>query len=422
MYPRTFQVISFVLDVVLPMAIAPAATLAQGGQRCFVETGFCIEGRIREYWEQNGGLTAFGFPIGPQQQELIEGLPIQAQWFERNRLELHPEHARPYDVLLGRLGVDRLRQQGRDWFGFPKGQPQNGCRFFAETGHSLCPPFLGYWRSHGLTLDGRTGVSEAESLALVGLPISEPQAETLGDGKSYTVQWFERARLEAHTENQPPYDVLLGLLGVEMRGALTPPAPSLSPSKFNFETGTQGWKAQVFPGYLAVTKVEQSTTQFHSGQHSLALNMDLKDEGQSKCEDQEPGEGKCKGEAYVALDETPISGLQTPLNMTGVRIRVWIYVPSEQAAGNPGTPNGVQVFVKDVNYENYRGSWTNLSGRTGTWFEVAITPSREKPAGGYVDPAFDPTKVIWVGVKIGAGIGGGRSYQGTIYMDDVDWQ
>jgi hypothetical protein len=33
------------------------------------------------------------------------------------------------------------------------------------------------------------------------------------NGKTYTVQYFERNRFESHPENQPPYDVLLGLLG-----------------------------------------------------------------------------------------------------------------------------------------------------------------------------------------------------------------
>src|SRR5918911_1401083 len=114
----------------LLLLIAPAA--AQTDQRCFPETNECIAGRIREFWEQNGGLTVFGFPITPQQEEQIEGKPFQVQWFERNRLELHPENTRPYDVLLGRLGADRLVQQGRDWFSFPKSAPQAGCRFFAE--------------------------------------------------------------------------------------------------------------------------------------------------------------------------------------------------------------------------------------------------------------------------------------------------
>ena len=111
---------------------------AQQNERCFPETGFCISGRIREFWEQNGGLAVFGLPLAPQQQETLEGQALQAQWFERVRLELHPENARPYDVLLGRLGVDRLTQQGRDWFTFPKTEAQTDCRFFPETGHNVC--------------------------------------------------------------------------------------------------------------------------------------------------------------------------------------------------------------------------------------------------------------------------------------------
>src|SRR5262245_39975754 len=101
----------------------------QASQRCFPETGFCIRGRVREFWEQNGGLPIFGFPTGPQHEERVEGMPLQIQWFERNRLELHPENSRPYDVLLGRLGAERLLQQGHNWQAFPKSNPNAGCRF-----------------------------------------------------------------------------------------------------------------------------------------------------------------------------------------------------------------------------------------------------------------------------------------------------
>jgi hypothetical protein len=201
---------------------------AQTEPRCFPETGFCIAGRLRTFWEQNGGLPVFGYPIGPQQEELIEGQPFQVQWFERNRLELHPENAAPYDVLLGRLGVDRLTQQGRDWFTFPRSEPQQGCRFFAETGHNACGEILAAWRASGLELDGRPGTTEAESLALFGLPLSDPQPELI-EGREYTVQWFERARFELHPENQPPFNVLLGLLGNEIRSA-TQPAPAPQPT------------------------------------------------------------------------------------------------------------------------------------------------------------------------------------------------
>lgn len=200
------------------LAVAPAQ--AQGDQRCFAETGFCISGRIREYWEQNGGLPVFGFPITPQREERVEGKLLQVQWFERNRLELHPENARPYDVLIGRIGADRLAQQGRDWFTFPKADPNNAdaenCRFFRETGHQVCGEFLEAYRRSGLDL-GQPGVTFDESLALFGLPLSEPMTEVL-EGREYQVQWFERARFELHADLRSANRILFGRLGAEFRG------------------------------------------------------------------------------------------------------------------------------------------------------------------------------------------------------------
>ncbi len=49
-------------------AIGAKSTHAQN-EMCFQETGFCISGRFRDYWVQNGGLAVFGFPIGPAQAE-----------------------------------------------------------------------------------------------------------------------------------------------------------------------------------------------------------------------------------------------------------------------------------------------------------------------------------------------------------------
>lgn len=215
----------------LVLAIAAMALLvptrnaaAQTAERCFPETGFCISGRIREFWEKNGGLPVFGFPIGPQQEEMIEGKKFQVQRFERNRLELHPENARPYDVLLGRLGADRLSQLGKDWQSYPKSGQQAGCRYFPETSQSVCGDILKAWRANGLEIDGRSGKSEAENLALFGLPLSPLVTEKMADGVDRQVQWFERARFELHPENKAPYNVLLGLLGNEIRdGGSKPP-------------------------------------------------------------------------------------------------------------------------------------------------------------------------------------------------------
>ena len=78
---------------------------------------------------------------------------------------------------------------------------QEECRRFEVTGKTVCSTFLQYWDAHG-------------GLAQQGYPISEPFRELSAvNGRVYTVQYFERAVFELHPENQPPYDVLLSLLG-----------------------------------------------------------------------------------------------------------------------------------------------------------------------------------------------------------------
>jgi hypothetical protein len=97
-------------------------------------------------------------------------------------------------------------------------------RHFPETGHTVQGRFLAYWRAHGLDL-GDPDVSERESIALFGYPISGEFMQTLVDGQTRAVQYFERARFEHHPENAAPYDVLLGQFGRQIVADL-PDAPT----------------------------------------------------------------------------------------------------------------------------------------------------------------------------------------------------
>jgi Novel STAND NTPase 1 len=142
-------------------------------------------------------------------------------------------------TLLAPLVDARLLQQDRDWRAFPTSAPEAGCRFFTETRHNICGNILASWRAHGLEFDGRTGTSEAESVALFGLPLSDTQSETFSDGQRYVVQWFERARFELHPENGPPYDILLGLLGAELRSVAQLPTPTPIPTTTPTPTATR---------------------------------------------------------------------------------------------------------------------------------------------------------------------------------------
>jgi hypothetical protein len=105
---------------------------------------------------------------------------------------------------------------------------QGGCQTFPETGKQVCGRFLEYWQKNG-------------GLAQQGLPLSNEFTEVSDlNGKTYTVQYFERAVFEKHPENAAPYDVLLSQLGTfqfqrkypsgEPSDAGAPPPPTAQPA------------------------------------------------------------------------------------------------------------------------------------------------------------------------------------------------
>src|SRR3712207_5461938 len=106
--------ICFLLIALIVVLAAPLGVEAQGGRLCFDVPNIthCVEGRSREYWEQNGGLPVFGYPISAATHEQTAAGTFLTQYFARNRFELHPEQCQPYDVLLGRLGDGELRREG----------------------------------------------------------------------------------------------------------------------------------------------------------------------------------------------------------------------------------------------------------------------------------------------------------------------
>jgi plastocyanin len=186
-----------------------------GAPVLFPETGYSLEGELLSYWHAHGGLPVFGMPVDSARQ--VDGQV--AQWLERARFELHPEHAAPYRVLLGRLGVEALERQGVRWQSLSKASASDP-HYFTETGHAIAyGPFWSYWARHGLEFDGRAGTSFAEALALFGYPVSEAQMERNASGDMVLTQWFERARFEYHPNNPTAYQVLLGRLGAELQGA-----------------------------------------------------------------------------------------------------------------------------------------------------------------------------------------------------------
>lgn len=89
------------------------ATLPPGAT-VFPETGHSLSGKIAEYWWANNGLTNFGFPLSePVQEVYADGKTYLVQYFERTRLEYHPENAgTKYEILLGLLGREKFAAKG----------------------------------------------------------------------------------------------------------------------------------------------------------------------------------------------------------------------------------------------------------------------------------------------------------------------
>ena len=151
-----------------------------GNCRYFVETGHRVCDEFLQFYETRGGTEIFGYPLTEAFDDPTHGLRVQ--YFQRARMERHPDNPDPYKVQLALL-VDELGYR------YPPARPEqipasNSAlfRYFPETGHVVSYAFLDYFREKG-------------GLDIFGYPRSELMYE---DG--YIVQYFQRARMEWHPE------------------------------------------------------------------------------------------------------------------------------------------------------------------------------------------------------------------------------
>jgi peptide/nickel transport system substrate-binding protein len=216
---------SIVGAMVLSIMPATFASSAAAAQTCrkIGTPGIDVCGRFLETWQKPGSeqnnVYVNGLPITAARNEisLTDGKTYSTQWFERARYEAHPENKAPYDVLLGLLGISLTEGRGSvDAAGKARNpadvafvgvaQPADVSAtkvWFPETKHTVTGKILEYWNRYG-------------GLQQFGFPVSEQFKEVSAtDGKTYDVQYFERNRFELHPEKAAPYEVELGLLGVQ---------------------------------------------------------------------------------------------------------------------------------------------------------------------------------------------------------------
>jgi hypothetical protein len=183
--------------------LAPFQELAD--EVYFEQTGHHVSDAFLDYWWYRGGLDMFGFPL----TEATEINGILTQYFERAHFEYHPNNPDNFKVLLGLLGNEVTQGRKDPAFNrFPADlqyQTNKDRIYFPQTGHFLSYGFKTYWQNNG-------------GLPIFGYPISEEFSEkNSADGKTYTVQYFERACFEYHPEHRRTrYEVQLGRLGREI--------------------------------------------------------------------------------------------------------------------------------------------------------------------------------------------------------------
>jgi peptide/nickel transport system substrate-binding protein len=218
-----------------PLHMQPTTALARS--RVLGPLNIIVEGRFLDIWEsqrpERDSVYLNGYPITARRPEIStdDGKTYDMQWFERARYEAHPENKAPYDVLLGRLGtsltegrgeIDPVTKQLYDpedvpFLGINKPADANGTTkvWFETSRHSVSGKILEYWKRYG-------GIQQ------FGNPLSEQFQETSPiDNKVYTVQYFERNRFELRPDKPPPYEVELGLLGVQQYKLTPIPADQL---------------------------------------------------------------------------------------------------------------------------------------------------------------------------------------------------
>lgn len=204
-YVKCRSIGTYFLAVAATLGIAHTGDIAQANTT-FPQTGQTVWGPFEKYWSEHGGLAQFGLPRTSVYGVMKEGAgdSYDAQWFERALFTYNPKNPDPFKVQLQLLGASATENR-RSEAAFKPATKLSGAAYFQETSHNLSGKLLQYWQSTG-------------GLPVYGYPVSEQFTEvSKSDGKAYTVQYFERNRLELHPELAGTrFEVQLGLLGSEM--------------------------------------------------------------------------------------------------------------------------------------------------------------------------------------------------------------
>jgi len=219
----------------------------------------CVNGDIQKFWQANNGAQLFGIPLDNESAHRYIHEDYHIQNFERARIEHRFEQTKPYDFQLGLIGrewLDRYNSELSPLLPSDEAALQGthpSCVALSNAQYTVCGAFRTFYQGHGLQFDNLAFVTNAESLALFGLPLT-PAMRWTRNGQMYIVQIFERARFEYHPENSSDALVMLGRINAEIREAgsatLTPqPTVATVNDSFLVDTHTPILPANIVTGF-----------------------------------------------------------------------------------------------------------------------------------------------------------------------------
>lgn len=182
----------FVIILIIGVLLVAGPVGAQGGGRYYPETGHTLDSLFVDYFDARGGLEILGYPITDSFIDPLSGQLIQ--YLQNTRLEL---------VRQGGSTTVRLPSMGELLGGWDNPLDESeaeagsmgGCRFYRESGHSVCYAFLDFYEQHG-------------GPPLLGYPISEFK---LQNGR--LAQYFQGFRLDWYPDEVVGEQVRVAPLG-----------------------------------------------------------------------------------------------------------------------------------------------------------------------------------------------------------------
>ncbi len=155
----------------------PAIYCENSSADYFSETSHNVCGAFFDFFDARGGLEIFGYPLT---EAFVDGEGRTVQYFQRVRMEYHPENPPEYQVQLGLLGdvFAPSEQKARIPASQIPSSNDRERRYFPETGHTVGLGFLKFYDENG-------------GLDNFGYPVTE---FILENGRF--VQYFQRAVME----------------------------------------------------------------------------------------------------------------------------------------------------------------------------------------------------------------------------------